>query len=132
MLNPNNCVSLYGKIQGNVRFLSQEDGSEFAARFELEVKRNYRSCDGIYKCDVIPVKFVFPESQREFAHGLVPGDTLSLVGSICHETYKKKKLFYVRTESIALDEKTQDTRRRTMEGEERVSADFEVNLPLPY
>lgn len=128
MPNPNNNISLRGEVYGSPRILSRDSENgpeEFAARFELLVKRNYRGLDGVYRNDIIPIRYVFGENRKEFMYSITSGDKLSLCGSFCREKYDGAWHCFVNAESISMEEKAPIS-------EEIVTADFDVNLSLPY
>ena len=124
-------VSLYGRVKETPAFLSSS-GKEFAAKMYLCVKRNYRNKDGEYQEDVIPVKFKFDEGREAFAHSIEAGDIIQVSGPIREETYKAKRLLYVMTDMISFDEMTRRRKYGNKEGDTKVSADFDLDLPLPF
>lgn len=131
-MNPSNMVSLYGRVIEAPAFLSDGKGKEFAARMYVSVKRNYRNRNGEYQEDVIPVKFKFDEGRNAFAHSIEAGDVIQVSGTIREETYKGKQLFYVMTDMISFDEMTRIRKYRNNEADKKVSADFDLDLPLPF
>lgn len=130
-MNPSNIVSLYGRVKEAPEFLSS-CGKEFAANMCLCVKRNYRNKDGEYQEDNIPVKFKFDDGRKAFAHSIEAGDVIQVSGTIREETYKGKKLFYVLSDMISFDEMTRRRKYGKKEGDTKVSADFDLDLPLPF
>ena len=134
MANPNNVVSLYGTVGHNIKFV-QSQGTEFAVRFMLEVKRSFRNKNGVYDTDEIPVKYEFDEARSPFAHSINPGDGIQLSGCIRREAYKGTTLIYVSTKSISFDEATLKKKyakeKAKEDGDEKVSAEFPIDLPLP-
>lgn len=133
MINPSNIVSLYGRVLGCPVVLKDTQGTEFALRFELSVKRGYRNRDGMYPEDAIPVKYVYDSTRANFAHSVEPGDLLQVSGMIQTEMYKGKKLIYIISDAMSYDE---ETRRRkyspSSANETADSAEYHVDLPLPY
>ena len=139
-MNPFNVVSLYGTILNNPVFLSHGD-KEFACRFRLAVRRNYRNRQGVYENDPILVKYRFENTQ--FAHGLREGDTVALSGSIIVEkTQKGTVVAYVETKDVSYDERTMHGRygangnqmadEETAKEERQESTQTIIDLPLPY
>lgn len=124
MPNPNNNISLRGEMCGTPR-ISELHSEEIAARFELRVKRNYRGKDGEYRDDVLPIRYVCGENRRDFLRSLAPGDKVSLCGCLCRERHDGAWRCFVSADSITVEERVTDP-------EERVTADFNVDLELPY
>lgn len=130
MANPNNVVSLYGTVGTNIKFI-QNQGTEFAVRFPLSVKRAYRNKNGVYDTDELPVKYEFDDGRRSFAHSIEPGDIIQVSGCMRSEAYNGTKLLYVSAESISFDEETRRKKYAKEHGDEVVSAEFSIDLPLP-
>lgn len=132
MINPSNIVSLYGRVLGGPVIIKDSQGTEFAIRFELSVKRGYRNRDGMYPEDAIPVKYVYDSSRANFAHSIEPGDFLQVSGMIRTEVYKGKKLFYIVSDAMSYDEETRIRKYSRSSGETTDNAEYHVDLPLPY
>lgn len=130
-MNPNNIVSLYGTVESRPEFLKDQKGTEFAVKFELATKRSYRNKDGAYAKDPIPVKYKFDEARQPFAHTIEQGDLLQVSGCIRIEPYKGEKLMYVLTDSLSFDEETRRRKYAKENGNKVVSAEFDIDLPLP-
>ena len=56
MSNASNNVVLMGTVMTNVQFLTTKQGVEFAARFMLAVKKGYKTAEGYYATDLIPIR----------------------------------------------------------------------------
>lgn len=130
-MNPSNIVSLYGAVESRPEFLKDQKGTEFAVKFELATKRSYRNKDGAYVKDPIPVKYKFDEARHSFAHTIEQGDMLLVSGCIRIEPYKGEKLMYVLTDSVSFDEETRRRKYAKEHGDSVVSAEFDIDLPLP-
>lgn len=128
-MNPRSMVSLYGRVAEAPHFLKDGQGNEFALRMPVAVKRNYRSKDGEYHEDVIPVKYKYEEELKQFVHGIETGDLVSISGTLRSESYKGKKLFYVLADALSFDEQTREKKYKGCD--QTVSAEFEIDLPLP-
>lgn len=131
-MNPWNNASLYGRVNDTPLFLKDGKGNEFAARMPLAVKRNFRNKNGEYMEDIITVKYLFDEGRSGFAHSIEPGDILQLSGTIRTESYNGKQSLIILTDSISFDEMTRRRKYSKKEGDRKVSAEFGLDLPLPF
>lgn len=125
--NPCNSTTLYGTINSAIQSLSRSDGTEYAIAFKIAVKRNYQDDEGLYPVDLIPMRYEIRNNEREFAASLAEGDGIIVSGSICQDNER----ILVQADSITLDEETRRAKYH-LKGNEVVSADFILNLPLPY
>ena len=133
-MNPFNTVSLYGTLLNDPTFLTYE-GKEFACRFRVAVRRNFRNRQGNYDIDSILVKYRFESS--EFAHGLKKGDIVLISGSIVSERTNNHYLSYVDTRDVSYDEGTIKNcygagSDGSMTEEPVAQSQAVIDLPLPF
>ena len=144
-MNPNSIVSIYGEVTEKPKFYKDNNGNEFAARFDVSVKRNYRNKHGKYTDDLIPVKYVFNDPGRQtFAHFIKQGAQVLVVGTL----KTNSGALYVESDSVSFDNWTRMNMDFTQEtpdikidrndkGQDKSAGkiilnDFIVDCSMPY
>lgn len=90
MSNPNNSCNYSGFITSEPIFIQTKEGVEFQARFSLSVRRSYKTKDGKYHYDYIPVR-INGEKRMNLAHKLHEGNSVRVVGEMRSGSFINKE-----------------------------------------
>lgn len=135
MSNPHNNMTLQGRLTADPIFLTNRNGEEFQARFNLAVRRNFKTREGKYESDFLPIRYS-GQKRIDFVHRLTSGTGIIVSGAMRSEKYEKDGAtvyaIYVEAESISypLNNKRDDDEQNTVPTQETNTTQQQNNVPV--